>query len=50
MRLELAEELRPVVEGETRLEVPVNWVSEEQALERYLNRGFGNEYDFSQEV
>lgn len=50
MNLELAEELRPAVERETRLKVPVNWVSEEQALGRYLNRGFGNEYDFSQEV
>ncbi|OJZ85430.1 hypothetical protein ASPFODRAFT_62076 [Aspergillus luchuensis CBS 106.47] len=50
MKLELAEELRPAVERETSLEVPVDWVSEEQALERYLNRGFGNEYDFSQGV
>lgn len=49
MRLELAEELRPMVERETGLEIPVDWVFEEEALARYLNRGFGNEYDFSQE-
>ncbi|RDK45842.1 hypothetical protein M752DRAFT_317652 [Aspergillus phoenicis ATCC 13157] len=49
MRLELAEELRPMVERETGLEIPVDWVSEKEALARYLNRGFGNEYDFSQE-
>ncbi|OJJ69861.1 hypothetical protein ASPBRDRAFT_56642 [Aspergillus brasiliensis CBS 101740] len=49
MRLELAEELRPVVERKTRLEVPVDWVAEEEAMARYLNRGFGNAYDFSQE-
>ncbi|GLA34451.1 hypothetical protein AnigIFM63309_006998 [Aspergillus niger] len=49
MRLELAEELRPMVERATGLEIPVDWASEKEALARYLNRGFGNEYDFSQE-
>lgn len=48
MRLELSESVRPVVEAQKGLEVPVDWVSEEQALARYLNRGFGNSYDFGQ--
>lgn len=54
MRLELAEDIKPILErlegvGKLELEVPVDWVKKEVALERYLNRGFGNSYDFSQE-
>jgi hypothetical protein len=48
MRLELAEELKPIVKAQTNLEVPVDWVSEEKALGAYLNRPFGNSYDFGQ--
>lgn len=48
MRLELAQEIRPIVEEQQQLEVPVDWVSEKEAEERYLNRGFGNSYDFGQ--
>ncbi|KAB8258618.1 hypothetical protein BDV32DRAFT_159886 [Aspergillus pseudonomiae] len=48
MRLEFAEDLKPLVENETGLETPVNWVTESEAMSRYLNRGFGNSYDFSQ--
>ncbi|KAF9883341.1 hypothetical protein FE257_003557 [Aspergillus nanangensis] len=48
MRLELAEDLKPIVEGQAALDVLVDWVTKEQALERYLNRGFGNAYDFGQ--
>ena len=48
MRLEFARSVRPVVEAEKGLDIPVDWVEEEQALERYLNRGFGNSYDFGQ--
>lgn len=48
MRLELSESLRPVIEGQQDLDIPVNWVSGQEALSRYLNRGSGNEYDFSQ--
>jgi len=54
MRLELSEDVRPVLEaldrkGELGLETPVDWVSREHALSTYLNRGFGNSYDFNQE-
>jgi hypothetical protein len=48
MRLELAEDLKPVIEKQTDLEIPVNWVPVEDALTGYLNRGFGNSYDFGQ--
>jgi hypothetical protein len=48
MRLELSEGLRGVVEAEEGLEVPVGWVEEEEAMGRYLGRGFGNSYDFGQ--
>lgn len=54
MRLEMGDDVKPVLErleweGELGLEVPVDWVSREVALERYMNRGFGNSYDFNQE-
>ncbi|KAE8354413.1 hypothetical protein BDV28DRAFT_156248 [Aspergillus coremiiformis] len=48
MRLELAEDLKPLIEKEGDLEIPVDWVTGSEALSRYLNRGFGNSYDFSQ--
>ncbi|KAJ6438133.1 calcineurin-like phosphoesterase [Purpureocillium lavendulum] len=55
MRLELGEDVRPLVEGldangELGLQVPVDWVSRDEALQRYMNRGFGNSYDFNQEA
>lgn len=53
MRLEFGEDVRPVLEeldsrGELGLEVPVDWVSKQQAMDGYLNRAFGNAYDFNQ--
>lgn len=48
MTLELSESLKPVIEKERSLEIPVNWVSESEAMSRYMNRGFGNAYDFNQ--
>ncbi|KND89238.1 Kanamycin B dioxygenase [Tolypocladium ophioglossoides CBS 100239] len=55
MRLELGEDIEPVLrrldeEGDLGLNVPVDWVKREEALERYLNRGFGNSYDFNQDA
>ncbi|WDK09952.1 phytanoyl-CoA dioxygenase [Colletotrichum graminicola] len=42
---------RPLLNAATdaTLEVPVDWVSREEALRTYLGRGFGNSYDFDQE-
>jgi hypothetical protein len=48
MRVELAEEIKPLVEQSKELDIRVDWVSESEALEQYLNRGFGNSYDFNQ--
>lgn len=48
MKLEFADDLKPLIEGQDDLEVPVDWVSKSEALSRYLNRGFGNAYDFNQ--
>lgn len=53
MRLEFGGDLKPVLqqlerEGKLGLDVPVDWVCNKEAMERYLNRGFGNSYDFNQ--
>ncbi|KAL1849303.1 hypothetical protein Plec18170_007595 [Paecilomyces lecythidis] len=48
MRLEFSEDIRSLIEEESKLEVTVDWVSREKALSSYLNRGFGNSYDFNQ--
>ena len=53
MRLELGEDVKPIIEeldrqGRLGLEVPVDWVKTEDAIGGYLDRGFGNSYDFNQ--
>ena len=48
MKLELADEIKPLIDEQPMLDVPVEWVSEQLALDRYLNRGFGNSYVFRQ--
>lgn len=48
MRLELSEGIRPGVDKQITLEVPCDWVGEDEAEASYLNRGFGNSYDFNQ--
>lgn len=48
MRLEFSRSVQPIIEKQDSLEVPVDWVTEEGAMSRYLNRAFGNAYDFSQ--
>jgi hypothetical protein len=48
MKLELADNIRPLVDSQSGLEVPVDWATKEAAQDRYLNRGFGNSYDFGQ--
>ncbi|KAL4893847.1 hypothetical protein BDV59DRAFT_207570 [Aspergillus ambiguus] len=49
MKLELADDLKPVIDSLADVEVPVDWVTKSDALSRYLNRGFGNAYDFNQQ-
>ncbi|KAI6084842.1 hypothetical protein F4821DRAFT_242062 [Hypoxylon rubiginosum] len=53
MRLQFAEDIKGVLEkveseGRLGLEIPVDWIAREEALRTYLNRGFGNSYDFNQ--
>ncbi|KAB5585615.1 hypothetical protein GE09DRAFT_945258 [Coniochaeta sp. 2T2.1] len=55
MRLTFADDIRPVLEGleergELGLECPVDWIGREEAARTYLDRGFGNSYDFDQEI
>ncbi|KAK8861894.1 phytanoyl-CoA dioxygenase [Apiospora arundinis] len=54
MRLQFGSSIAGILEEEERagrlgLEVPVDWVSDEVALKAYMNRGFGNSYDFDQD-
>lgn len=48
MRLELAEDIKPMVQESKELDIRADWLSESEALDKYLNRGFGNSYDFNQ--
>ncbi|KAI1173034.1 hypothetical protein F4777DRAFT_559334 [Nemania sp. FL0916] len=53
MRLEFADDIRPILEeldsrGELDLDVPINWVPKQAAVDGYLHRDFGNAYDFDQ--
>lgn len=49
MTIELAEELRPLVEKyRDTLQVQSTFLPERTIMERYMKRGFGNEYDFDQ--
>ena len=48
MRLELGEGIKPLIEAEKELDVRADYVLEKFAMDRYLNRGFGNSYDFNQ--
>lgn len=48
MKLQFADDLKDIVEGERSLEIPVEWAPKAAVNEQYLNRAFGNAYDFSQ--
>lgn len=54
MRLQFGEDIKPVLDTLEReqklgLEVPVDWLDSKEAMGSYLDRGFGNSYDFDQE-
>ncbi|SLM40838.1 Phytanoyl-CoA dioxygenase [Lasallia pustulata] len=49
IRLEFADDLRETFESQTQLEIPTDWVTEAEALKKYLERGYGNSYDFDQD-
>lgn len=48
MRLQFCNDLKQLLESEKNLEIPVEWESKENITQQYLNRAFGNAYDFSQ--
>lgn len=49
MVVEIAEELREAFDVEkTGMGVAAEWVGEDRVLGGYLDRGYGNEYDFDQ--
>lgn len=48
MKLQFADNLKEIIQGEKSLEIPVEWASKAAVNEQYLNRAFGNAYDFSQ--
>ncbi len=49
MQIELSEDLRPALEQfAADLQIQGRFVPEQDILEGYLKRGFGNAYDFDQ--
>jgi hypothetical protein len=44
----VAETLKGVIEPHTGLEIPAEYIAEEEALEKYLKRAWGGQYDFTQ--
>ena len=50
MNVEFSEDLIPILEKEGRkLQVQATFVPEKVILDGYLNRGYGNAYDFDQQ-
>lgn len=50
MRLELSESIVPLLKLDDSLDIRADFVPEDEARKRYLHRGFGNSYDFSQSL
>ena len=49
MEVECSQELKPIFEEyKTDLQIQTIFMQEDQIMIRYLNRGFGNAYDFDQ--
>ena len=48
MRMPMIDSLRRTIETHTGLEIPANYITEEEALKMYLERGYGGQYDFTQ--
>jgi hypothetical protein len=50
MKVEYSEDLRPTLEGsKDQLQIQSTFFSDTEIKDRYLNRGFGNAYNFDQE-
>ncbi|KAL3426458.1 phytanoyl-CoA dioxygenase [Phlyctema vagabunda] len=48
MIMPAVESIRPLLEAHTELEIPVEYISDEEASEKYLERAYGREYMFDQ--
>jgi len=48
MRLELGESVRSIVDAAEDLDIRADFIPEAEATKKYLQRGFGNSYDFGQ--
>lgn len=44
----VAETLKGIIEPHVGLEIPAQYITEEEALGKYLERAYGGEYDFTQ--
>ena len=50
MHIEISEKLKPTLKRyENDLQIQSIFLPEEQIVEQYLKRGFGNTYDFDQQ-
>ncbi|KAK4198909.1 phytanoyl dioxygenase [Triangularia verruculosa] len=52
MRMEFGEDVKPLLQerGPENVEAVVDWVTRDEVVGRYLDRGFGNMCDFDQEL
>lgn len=49
MQVEISSDLQPVIERDGGdLQVQAEFIPEQEVLDRYLKRGYGNAYDFDQ--
>ena len=48
MKVEFADDLRDQLTPDTGLQIAATYVPKEQLLKGYLNRPYGNAYDFNQ--
>ena len=49
MQVEFADDLKPMLEEGQDLQIQGSFFPEKDILGRYLNRGYGNAYDFDQQ-
>ena len=54
MRLQLGDDIHPILDSldnqkKLGVQAVADWISRNEAMDSYLNRGFGNSYNFSQD-
>ena len=48
MRIPVIQTLKETVETHTGLKIPAEYITEEEALNKYLERAYGGQYNFIQ--